>query len=50
MPLLFSYGTLQNEQLQRSLFGRTLVGWKDYLLGYEQARARARAARPIMRS
>jgi len=39
MPLLFSYGTLQEEDVQRSLFGRTLVGRKDGLLGYELAMA-----------
>lgn len=44
MPLLFSYGTLQDEQVQRSLFGRTLVGRKDYLLDYEQALARVEDA------
>jgi len=37
MPLLFSYGTLQDEHVQRSLFGRTLVGHRDALLGYEQS-------------
>lgn len=36
MPLLFSYGTLQDEQVQVSLFGRKLSGRKDCLLGYEQ--------------
>lgn len=40
MPLLFSYGTLQDEQVQRSLFGRTLRGRKDHLLNYEQALSR----------
>ena len=40
MPLLFSYGTLQDEHVQLSLFGRALVGQKDYLLGYERALAR----------
>lgn len=40
MPLLFSYGTLQDEHVQLSLFGRTLVGRKDCLLGYDQALAR----------
>ena len=35
MPLLFSYGTLQHEDVQRSTFGRTLAGEKDLLLGYE---------------
>jgi len=39
MPLLFSYGTLQDEQVQLSLFGRVLVGRKDCLLGYELALA-----------
>jgi hypothetical protein len=40
MPLLFSYGTLQDEQVQLSLFGRKLVGHEDWLLGYEQSLAR----------
>jgi gamma-glutamylcyclotransferase (GGCT)/AIG2-like uncharacterized protein YtfP len=35
MPLLFSYGTLQQEEVQRSTFGRKLEGEKDLLLGYE---------------
>ncbi len=37
MPLLFSYGTLRDPEVQRSLFGRTLAGRKDSLLGYELA-------------
>ena len=32
--LLFSYGTLQLEQVQLATFGRTLEGSKDRLLGY----------------
>ena len=40
MSVLFSYGTLQDEHVQLSLFGRTLVGRKDYLLGYKQALSR----------
>lgn len=40
MPLLFSYGTLRDEQVQLSLFGRTLVGQNDCLLGYRQELAR----------
>lgn len=36
MPLLFSYGTLQEEDVQRDLFGRTLTSQKDVLLGYRQ--------------
>ena len=37
MPLLFSYGTLRDEEVQLALFGRTLVGRKDQLVGFEQA-------------
>jgi gamma-glutamylcyclotransferase (GGCT)/AIG2-like uncharacterized protein YtfP len=36
MPLLFSYGTLQQENVQLSTFGRVLQGEKDDLLGFEQ--------------
>jgi hypothetical protein len=39
MPLLFAYGTLQDQDVQRALFGRTLVGQKDCLVGYELAMA-----------
>jgi gamma-glutamylcyclotransferase (GGCT)/AIG2-like uncharacterized protein YtfP len=35
MPLLFSYGTLQQEEVQVSTFGRKLAGEKDLLIGYE---------------
>lgn len=35
MPLLFSYGALQQEEAQLSTFGRTLDGEKDLLVGYE---------------
>jgi hypothetical protein len=35
MPLLFSYGTLQQEEVQLSTFGRKLDGEKDLLVGYE---------------
>ena len=34
MPLLFSYGTLRDEDVQRTIFGRTLVGHPDRILGY----------------
>jgi gamma-glutamylcyclotransferase (GGCT)/AIG2-like uncharacterized protein YtfP len=40
MPLLFSYGTLQQENVQLSTFGRLLQGQKDELLGFEQSLAR----------
>ena len=35
MPLLFSYGTLQQEAVQVSTFGRRLRGEPDDLVGYE---------------
>jgi len=35
MPLLFSYGSLQQEEVQVSTFGRKLAGEKDLLIGYE---------------
>ena len=34
---LFSYGTLQKENVQRDLFGRTLPGTADVLRGYRIA-------------
>jgi gamma-glutamylcyclotransferase (GGCT)/AIG2-like uncharacterized protein YtfP len=40
MPLLFSYGTLQQEPVQRSTFGRALGGEPDELVGFEQAQLR----------
>ena len=35
MPLLFSYGTLQEPQVQLSTFGRLLDGQRDELPGFE---------------
>jgi len=37
MPLLFSYGTLQDEAVQLSTFGRVLQGQADELVGFEQS-------------
>ena len=37
MPLLFSYGTLQQEHVQLSTFGRLLQGQSDELLGFERS-------------
>lgn len=37
MPYLFSYGTLQKEQVQLETFGRILQGEKDALSGYKIA-------------
>ncbi len=36
MPLLFSYGTLQDEDVQLSTFGRRLTGQRDELPRFEQ--------------
>ena len=35
MPKLFSYGTLQQANVQLATFGRLLVGRPDTLLGYQ---------------
>ena len=40
MPLLFSYGTLQQDNVQLSTFGRRLRGQPDELVGYEQSLVR----------
>jgi gamma-glutamylcyclotransferase (GGCT)/AIG2-like uncharacterized protein YtfP len=40
MPLLFSYGTLQDDAIQFSTFGRLLQGHRDELVGFEQSLAR----------
>jgi gamma-glutamylcyclotransferase (GGCT)/AIG2-like uncharacterized protein YtfP len=37
MPLLFSYGTLQQEAVQLSTFGRLLRGEPDELIGFERS-------------
>jgi hypothetical protein len=36
MPLLFSYGTLQDERVQVATFGRSLRGARDVLPGFER--------------
>jgi len=40
MPLLFSYGTLQEGKVQLSTFGRLLNGARDELPGFESSLAR----------
>jgi hypothetical protein len=37
MPLLFSYGTLQDESVQLATFGRRLVGQPDELPGFRRS-------------
>ena len=38
MPLLFSYGMLQQVEVQMATFGRQLQGDHDVLVGYEPSR------------
>jgi hypothetical protein len=40
MPLVFSYGTLQDEDVQLSTLGRRLNGHSDELLGFERSLVR----------
>jgi len=40
MPLVFSYGTLQQEDVQVSTFGRLLRGEADELVGFEPSLVR----------
>ena len=35
VPLIFSYGTLQDERVQMSTFGRRIDGHQDELVGFE---------------
>ena len=59
MPLLLSYGMLQEEHVQLNRFGRTLRGRKDQLCGFEHstvhvadnnfARSSGSAEHPILR-
>ena len=37
MPLIFSYGTLQQEDVQLATFGRRLNGQRDALRGFAQS-------------
>ena len=37
MPFLFSYGTLQQDDVQLSTFGRRVAGKPDVLEGYERS-------------
>jgi hypothetical protein len=37
MPLLFSYGTLQQDDIQLATYGRRLAGQRDELMGFEPA-------------
>jgi hypothetical protein len=45
MPLLFSYGTLQQEGVQLATLGRTLDGHRDELIGFAPSRVKIDDAR-----
>jgi hypothetical protein len=47
MPLLFSYGTLQQEDVQLSTIGRRLVGRADELIGFEPSMAKLEDPRAV---
>ena len=47
MPLLFSYGTLQHEDVQLSTFGRKLSGQKDALPKFEPSLVRIEDPRVV---
>ncbi len=50
MALLFSYGTLQQDGVQRATFGRLLNGEADALVGYAQTMVRIEDADVIAKS
>lgn len=50
MPLLFSYGTLQQDGVQRSTFGRLLAGSGDALVGYGQSMVKIEDADVVAKS
>jgi hypothetical protein len=47
MPLLFSYGTLQQASVQRATFGRLLRGERDVLPGFESSLVRIQDRRAV---
>jgi len=50
MPLLFSYGTLRQDDVQRSVFGRLLQGEPDELVGFERSLLRIEDPRVVAAS
>ena len=50
MPLLFSYGTLQQDNVQQATFGRLLKGSADALVGYAQSMVRIEDADVVAKS
>jgi hypothetical protein len=50
VPFLFSYGTLQEERVQLSTFGRRLSGAPDALPGFERSTVKVEDARFVASS
>lgn len=50
MPLVFSYGTLRQENVQLSTFGRLLQGRRDELPGFEESSVRPLRAGSFVRA
>ena len=44
MPLIFAYGSLRQEEVQRSILGRALNGHPDDLVGFERGSVKIEAA------
>jgi gamma-glutamylcyclotransferase (GGCT)/AIG2-like uncharacterized protein YtfP len=47
LPMVFSYGTLQDENVQLSTFGRLLHGHRDELPGFELSSVRIEDAEEV---
>lgn len=48
MIYLFSYGTLQDKDIQEQLFHRPLIGKPDLLLGFELSHKKAYGQYPVI--
>nr|WP_297706934.1 gamma-glutamylcyclotransferase family protein [uncultured Eudoraea sp.] len=47
---LFTYGTLQEENIQLTVFSRTLSGFSDTLIGYKLSDEKVVGVYPVMQS
>jgi gamma-glutamylcyclotransferase (GGCT)/AIG2-like uncharacterized protein YtfP len=47
---LFTYGTLQQENIQLTVFSRTLSGFNDHLFGYKLSAEKVAGAYPLIQS
>lgn len=48
MEYLFSYGTLQDDAVQKAVFGRKLKGLPDVLSGFELSKNKAYGSYPVV--